>query len=65
LVDFEKYSSIKFELEFEKSLLPPFHLYKINDGVSDKECLNDISKLFSDFAYKHISEYIQNCNQEG
>jgi HD superfamily phosphohydrolase len=60
LVDLDRYSSLKFELEFEKDLLPPFHLYKdINDGISDEQCLDDISTFFSDFAYKHISGYLQ------
>jgi HD superfamily phosphohydrolase len=66
LVDFEEYSSIKQELEYERDLMPSFHLYKdINDGISDKQCLDDISKLFSDFAYKHIFKYLQNCAHGG
>jgi len=61
LVDFEKYSSLQNELEYEKDFLPPFHLYKdINDGFSDEQCLDDISTLFSEFIYKHMSEYLQN-----
>jgi len=51
-------------LEREKSLLPPFHLY-VKNNISDEDCLNDLSSMFLEFATDIISKYLVLCVKEG
>ena len=60
LVELNKYSAIKVDLEREKDLIQPFHLYAIR-SIDSVLCQQKLSELFCDFAVNYISSYLDKC----
>lgn len=59
-VGLAKYSSIRFDLECEKDLVPPFCLYaKIDEN--EASILEQVCDKFVDFITGYISEYLKKC----
>jgi HD superfamily phosphohydrolase len=58
IVDIKKYSTISQDLENEKELLQPFHLYAKNE-IANGECIDKIAQDFYDFSSPIVEEFIK------
>jgi HD superfamily phosphohydrolase len=58
LVDIKQYSTISQDLENEKALLQPFHLYAKND-IEYSKCISTVAQDFFDFSLPYIKSYFK------
>jgi len=60
LIELNRYSAIKVDLECEKNLIPPFHLYA-KRSIENLYCQKIVSELFCNFITQHINDYLDKC----